>query len=116
MRPRLAPSERRTAISRWRATARASITLDTLAHPASSTSANAAKTGDSSESSLSESVVGLSCGRTSAQAWRSRPAASTTSGVIALCACCEVTPGWRRTLTSMPRHSSFSRSGTARAT
>ena len=47
MRPRLAPSESRMPISRWRALARASITFETLAQAATSTRTNAAKTGDS---------------------------------------------------------------------
>ncbi len=46
IRPRLAPIERRMPISRWRAFARASMTFDALAHAATSTSPNAANTGD----------------------------------------------------------------------
>ena len=54
---RLAPSDRRTAISRCLAMARASMTFDTLAHAVTSTSTNAAKTGDRIASI--ESDIGL---------------------------------------------------------
>ena len=67
MRLRLAPSERRTAISRCRATARASITFDTLKHAVSRTSAKAAKTGDRIASSSSDSGFAVALGKSAAR-------------------------------------------------
>ena len=79
MRPRLAPSERRTAISRCRAMARASMTFETFAHAVTSTRTNAAKTGDSTASSSSESGFGVACGRSSARIAPARRAAGPPS-------------------------------------
>ncbi len=62
-RPRLAPSDRRTPISRCRALARASITFETLAQAATRTSAKAANTGESTASMSSVNGVGVACGR-----------------------------------------------------
>ena len=58
-RPRLAPSDSRTAISRCRDAARASITLDTFAHAATSTRPNAANTGASTAASSTDSGFGV---------------------------------------------------------
>ena len=86
-RPRLAPSESRIAISRWRAFARASITLETLAQAATSTRTNAAKTGDSVAISWNDSGLGVACGRASART-SARSATRAMNGVSAAWTCC----------------------------
>ena len=67
MRERLAPSDSRTAISRWRATARASMTFDTLAQAVTRTSTNAAKIGESTASSSNVTALAVAFGSSTAR-------------------------------------------------
>ena len=104
-RPRLAPSASRTPISRWRAVALASMTLDAFAQAATSTSAKAVKTGDRIASSSTLSRTGVACTRSSARAVSSRPFSRDSNGssANALWAWVAVIPALRRTITPTAR-------------
>ena len=102
-RPRLAPTDRRIAISRCLVVARASIMLETLAHAATSTRPNAANTGDSMASSSNENGFGVPLGRSSA---RTAPFVLTlcaTNLVRIACASSRVTPERIRTVSASSR-------------
>ena len=103
-RPRLAPSDRRIAISVRRAVARASMTFETLAQAASSTTAKAAKTGDSTPMSSRVSGAGVACGSSSAtDAGRSVNTGITAASAAA--ACSGVLSWRRRAITASSRGS-----------
>ena len=91
-RARLAPMDRRTAISRWRRIARASITFDTLAHAVTSTSTNGTNTGVRIAMTWSVSSFGPGWGSTTAATSCSRSNRARMNPASAPSACGTVTP------------------------
>ncbi len=98
MRPRPAPSARRTAISRWRFVARASMRFATFAHAMSSTNATAASMisiiGRTSRATFSRN--GSSQPVQPLLVSPNRPCSSRMIDATRACACATVTLGARR--------------------